>query len=84
MNAWPTGGFAGWQAFADALHARMALLQVHVQPDWLYALCTSCGWDIECTRPEISRFRFESASHVCPPAESSTDLVPAAVEEVLF
>jgi hypothetical protein len=60
----------------------MSLLQVHVQPDWLYALCTSCGWDLECTRPEISRFRYDVASHECPlPVEPVT---VSLVEEVLF
>lgn len=81
MKALPHGQ-AQWHAFAAALNARMQLLQLHVQPDWLYALCTSCGWDLECTRPEISRFRFEAAAHVCPlPVEPVA--VPL-VEEVLF
>jgi hypothetical protein len=76
-------GQAGWHAFAAALNARMARLQVHVEPDWLFAVCTHCGWDFEAGRPEISRFRFEVASHEC----ETFAAVPAAVpvlDELLF
>jgi len=78
---WPHGK-AAWVAFAAALNARMQRLQVHVEPDWLFALCTECGWDLECGRPDIGRFRFEVASHEC--AAPAPVPVPAALEEVLF
>lgn len=84
--AWPTGGFTGWKSFADALKARMQLLQLHVESDWLFALCTSCGWDLELSRSELGRFRYEAAAHICP-AVPSIELVessPVESQRLLF
>lgn len=72
-----------WFRYAAALKARMARLQLHVEPDWLFAVCSECGWDLECSRPEISAFRFEVASHQCEAPAPVPESVPAAVE-VLF
>jgi hypothetical protein len=64
---WPASQ-AEWHAYAADLNARMALLQIHVEPRWLFALCTSCGADLEYDRSDQARFRFEVALHRCEPA----------------
>lgn len=64
---WPSNQ-KEWDRYAADLNARMAVFQVHVEPRWLYALCTVCGWDLE-QDPLFSLtsdFRFTVANHHCP------------------
>lgn len=79
---WPESQ-AGWHAYAAELNARMALLQLHVERDWLCAWCTSCGWGLELGRPDLSQFRYEVACHRCAAVEPVIMLVPEP-KEMLF
>lgn len=85
-SSWPESE-AGWLAYAAELNARMELLQLHVEPSWLYALCTSCGWDLELGRPDLAQFRHEVACHRCDAATEPVIMLSPVVpvlEEVLF
>jgi hypothetical protein len=79
------GGQQAWLDHAAALQGRLALLQVHVQPDWLYAVCTRCGWDLELNRALLPDFRYSVATHDC---SGHRDVSPVAAaddaELVLF
>lgn len=54
-----------WDEYAAALNARMALLQIHVETDWLFALCSRCGWSLESKPDARGSFRYTVATHAC-------------------
>jgi hypothetical protein len=77
------GGQAAWHAHAAAVNARVALQQIHVRPDWLFTVCTSCGWSLELDRHFVYDFRYSVATHDCSHLEE-VSTVAAAEELVLF
>lgn len=78
------GGQAAWHAYAAELNARMALLQLHVETNWHYAVCTSCGWELELGRGHRPQFRYEVATHDCGHSLPVPAAVPAVDDLTLF
>lgn len=78
------GGQKAWDRHAAILRARLAHIQVHVNPDWLYALCTSCGWSYEPTDMQIPAFRYTVATHECSHQEENSPVAAADDGLVLF
>lgn len=77
------GGARAWLEHAAALQVRLQLQQVHVQPDWLFTLCTRCGWSLELDRAQLREFRYSVAIHDCS-HQDETPLVAADDDLVLF
>lgn len=59
------GGQQAWFDHALRVNARKALQQVHMTADWLYTLCTACGWSHEPADLDVSAFRYAVATHEC-------------------
>lgn len=80
------GGQQAWNDHAAALTARVALLQITVQPDWHYAVCTRCGWELEADRSMRIAFRYSVATHDCSHQEETPSVaaVPSDSDLVLF
>lgn len=79
------GGQQAWHDHAAAVQRRWATIQQHVTADWLYALCTRCGWESEPDTLDLRAFRYAVATHECSHQELAP--VAAAVDEsiaVLF
>lgn len=78
------GGQQAWHDHAAALQGRLQLLQVHVTPDWLYALCTRCGWESEPDCLDLRAFRYSVATHDCSHQQEVSPVVAADDALVLF
>lgn len=78
------GGEAAWVRHAAVLRARLLHIQVHVTADWLYALCTSCGWSHEPAEILVPDFRYAVATHECSHPEEVSPVAAAGAEMVLF
>jgi hypothetical protein len=71
---------AGWHEHAALLSGRLARLQLHIEPDWLYCLCRVCGVEIEQNPPsDVVGFRFDVATHECAPVSQE---IPADFERL--
>lgn len=75
------GGQAAWDAHAKALAGRVALLQITVEPDWHYAVCTACGWELEHNRSMRIAFRYSVATHECGHQEENLPVAAAVVDD---
>lgn len=70
-----------WLDYAALLAGRMRCFQLHVEPDWLFALCRHCGFQLEQAPPsDIAAFRYEVATHICETLPAETP----ATDERLF
>ena len=81
------GGQQAWHDHAAAVQRRWAMVQVHVTPDWLYALCSSCGWESEPDTLDLPVFRYSVATHECSRQEDTlTAAAPVPADDwlVLF
>ena len=76
------GGQQAWHDHAAAVQRRWAMIQQHVTPDWLYALCTSCGWSWEDSL-DLRAFRYAVATHNCSHQEDAP-LVAAEDESLVL
>ena len=74
-----------WLDHAALLNARLRRFQLHVEPDWLFALCRECGFSLEQLPPvDIPGFRYEVATHVCGPVETLSGPAVVVVADALF
>lgn len=78
------GGQQAWDAYAAKLNAKMELMQLHVEPDWLFCLCTSCGWSLELGGNQRPVFRRIVAAHECSLEEIPEAAPVPVLADVLF
>jgi hypothetical protein len=78
------GGQQAWHDHAAAVQRRWAIIQQHVTPDWLYALCSSCGWSWEPDSLDLPAFRYAVATHDCSHQEEISLVAAAPNDELVL
>lgn len=77
-----------WHEHAAVVNARLALLQRHIEPEFLYVVCTACGADREYHPHDRISFAYDCSTHICgdpvEQQEAATLTVTASPQLELF